>query len=55
LILLPRLKNISWIEPYFLFIGKKKKKKPLNLGNKKENSQNARMKDDGPSYTRRAS
>jgi hypothetical protein len=39
----------------FFIYWKEEKKKPLNLGNKKENSQNARMKDDGPSYTRRAS
>ena len=39
----------------FIYLLEREKKKQLNLENKKENSQNARMKDDGPSYMRRAS
>jgi hypothetical protein len=39
----------------FIYLLERRKKNPLNLGNKKENYQNARMKDDGPLFTRRAS
>jgi len=50
----------------FIYLLERRKKNPLNLGNKKgnyqkknkkkkENYQNARMKDDGPLFSRRAS